>query len=68
MFTYIVWDDFVISEYKKNGLNLELFDIIIAMLFSIITIPIDIIISPIEIISKIIYLILKNKCKKREKR
>lgn len=61
MLTYIVWNDFVIKEYRKNHLNLELFDIFVAMFFSILTIPMDILISPIEIISGTIYLILKNR-------
>ena len=61
MFTYKVWEEFVISEYRRSYSKLELLDIATAMFFSIFTIPIDIIASPIEIISGIIYLILKNR-------
>lgn len=60
MFTYGVWEDFVISEYKRSYSEVELFDIVTAIFFSMFTIPIDIIASPIEIISGIIYLILKR--------
>lgn len=60
MFTYKVWEEFVISEYRRSYSKVELFDIVTAMAFSMFTIPIDIIASPIEIISGIIYLILKR--------
>lgn len=59
MFTYEVWKDIVVKEYRKN--KLELFDIFVAIFLSVVTIPLDIITSPIEIISGIIYLILKNR-------
>lgn len=60
MFTYKVWEEFVISEYRRSYSEVELFDIVTAIFFSMFTIPIDIIASPIEIISGIIYLILKR--------
>lgn len=60
MFTYKVWEEFVISEYRRSYSKLELSDIATAMFFSIFTILMDIIASPIEIISGIIYLILKR--------
>ena len=61
MFTYKVWEEFVISEYRRSYSKLELSDIVTAMFFSMFAIPIDIIASPIEIISGIICLILKKK-------
>lgn len=60
MFTYKVWEEFVISEYRRSYSEVELFDIVTAISFSMFTIPIDIIAGPIEIISGIIYLILKR--------
>lgn len=60
MFTYKVWEEFVISEYRRSYSEVELFDIVTAISFCMFTIPIDIIASPIEIISGIIYLILKR--------
>lgn len=60
MFTYKVWEEFVISEYRRSYSKLELSDIVTAMFFSIFTILMDIIAIPIEIISGIIYLILKR--------
>ena len=60
MFTYGVWEEFVIEKIKKPWLDgdLEYVEVVIAVLLSLFSIPIDLLLSPVEIIGLIIYKII----------
>ena len=65
MFTYGVWEEFVIEKIKKPWLDgdLEYVEVVIAVLLSLFSIPIDLLLSPVEIIGLIIYKIINWKKK-----
>ena len=65
MFTYGVWEEFVIKKVKKPWLggDLEYADVVTAVLLSLFSIPIDLLLSPVEIIGLIIYKIINRKKK-----
>lgn len=65
MFTYGVWEEFVIEKVKKPWLDgdLEYVEVVAAVLLSLFSIPIDLLLSPIEIIGLIIYKIIDRKKK-----
>ena len=60
MFTYGVWEEFVIEKVKKPWLDgdLEYAEVVTAVLLSLFSIPIDLLLSPVEIIGLIIYKII----------
>ena len=57
MFTYGVWEEFVIEKIKKPWLDgdLEYVEVAFAVFLSLFSIPIDLLLSPVEIIGLIIY-------------
>lgn len=65
MFTYGVWEEFVIEKVKKPWLDgdLEYVEVVTAVLLSLFSIPIDLLLSPVEIIGLIIYKIINRKKK-----
>ena len=65
MFTYGVWEEFVIEKVKNPWFygGLEYVDVVMAVLLSLFSIPIDLLLSPIEIIGLIIYKIINRKKK-----
>lgn len=60
MLTYGVWEEFVIEKLKNPWLDgdLEYVEVVIAVLLSLFSIPIDLLLSPIEVIGFIIYKII----------
>lgn len=62
MFTYGVWEEFVIEKVKKPWLDgdLEYVEVVTAVLLSLFSIPIDLLLSPVEIIGLIIYKIINR--------
>jgi hypothetical protein len=58
--TYSIWEEFVIDKLKHPYIagEPELWEVLIALIFSLISIPIDIILLPFEIIALIIYKII----------
>lgn len=60
MFTYGVWEEFVIEKVKKPWLDgdLEYVEVVFAVFLSLFSIPIDLLLSPIEVIGFIIYKII----------
>lgn len=62
MFTYGVWEGFVIEKVKKPWLDgdLEYVEVVTAVLLSLFSIPIDLLLSPVEIIGLIIYKIINK--------
>ena len=67
MFTYGVWEEFVIEKVKKPWIDgdLEYVEVVSAVLLSLFSIPIDLLLSPIEIIGLIIYKIINRKKKEQ---
>jgi len=65
MFTYGVWEEFVIEKVKKPWIDgdLEYVEVVSAVLLSLFSIPIDLLLSPVEIIGLIIYKIINRKKK-----
>lgn len=62
MFTYGVWEEFVIEKVKKPWIDgdLEYVEVVSAVLLSLFSIPIDLLLSPVEIIGLIIYKIINK--------
>ncbi len=62
MFTYGVWEEFVIEKIKKPWLDgdLEYVEVAFAVFLSLFSIPIDLLLSPVEIIGLIIYKIINR--------
>jgi hypothetical protein len=60
MFTYGVWEEFVIKKVKNSWVygDLEYVEVVAAIILSLLSIPIDLLLSPIEIIGFIIYKII----------
>ena len=60
MLTYGVWEEFVIEKVKNPWYygDLEYAEVVIAVLLSLFSIPIDLLLSPVEIIGFIIYKII----------
>ena len=65
MFTYGVWEEFVIEKVKKPWLDgdLQYVEVVTAVFLSLFSIPIDLLLSPVEIIGLIIYKIINRKKK-----
>lgn len=65
MFTYYMWDEFVLDDMKyKEVEEVELLNLFTPIFFTPFTFLIDLLLSPLEITTLIVFKILERKKKK----